>query len=116
MEIATLIGLMAGVFSTLGFVPQVIKTWRTKSSRDLSLGTFSVLVTGALLWLVYGALTWDIPLLLANSLSLVLLVGMLALMVWYRREDYLRSYVRSLRRAGLLRRRMYVLLDRMRSS
>lgn len=116
MELVTILGLVAGVFSTLGFVPQVVKTWRTKSSHDLSLGTFSVLVTGALLWLVYGALTWDIPLLLANSVSLVLLAGMLALMVWYRRGDYMCSYVRSLRRAALIRRRMYVLLDRMRSS
>lgn len=88
MEPITIIGLAAGLFSTLAFVPQVIKTWKTGSSQDLSLSTFGVLVTGALLWLLYATLTWDVPLMLANGISLALQVGMLSLMTWQRRGAF----------------------------
>ncbi|MEO0338538.1 MAG: SemiSWEET family transporter, partial [Bacteroidota bacterium] len=49
-----LIGIIAGIFSTAGFVPQVYKTWRTKSVEDLSMGMIVILVIGILLWLIYG--------------------------------------------------------------
>lgn len=88
MGITTIIGLAAGAFSTLGFVPQVVKAWRTKSSQDLSLGTFGVLVAGALLWLLYGTLTGDLPLMVANGVSLAVQASMLALMVHHRRGSF----------------------------
>jgi MtN3 and saliva related transmembrane protein len=73
-----LLGLAAASCTTLAFVPQVVRIWRTRSTRDLSLGMFVVLTTGMLLWLVYGVLIRDLPLILANAatvaLNLVILV------------------------------------------
>ena len=68
----TWLGLLAGFCSTVAFVPQVVKTWRTRSTGDISLGMFLVLVTGIVLWLVYGITIQDIPLVAANGVTLLL--------------------------------------------
>ena len=68
----TLIGLLAAFCSTGAFIPQVVKTWRTRSTKDISLVMFLVLVTGIVLWLVYGLAIRDIPLVIANSVTLAL--------------------------------------------
>ncbi len=68
----TWLGLLAGFFSTVAFVPQVVKTWRTRSTQDISLMTFLVLVTGIVLWLVYGIAIRDVPLVAANAVTLLL--------------------------------------------
>jgi MtN3 and saliva related transmembrane protein len=49
---ATVIGLLAAILTTLAFVPQVLKTWRSRSTHDISLGTFALLVAGVATWLV----------------------------------------------------------------
>ena len=79
MEFATIVGLAAGTLTTLAFVPQVVKTWRTRSTHDISLGMFSVLCTGVTLWLVYGLLIGDVPVILANAVTLALAGTILAL-------------------------------------
>ena len=68
----TLIGLGAAFCTTVAFLPQVIRTWRTRSTRDLSLPMFLIFTTGILLWLIYGLATRDIPLILANGVTFVL--------------------------------------------
>lgn len=68
----TLLGLTAAACTTLAFLPQVIKTWRTRSTKDVSLGMFLILNTGILLWLVYGFLRLDVPLIIANGITLML--------------------------------------------
>lgn len=76
---ATHIGLAAGVLTSMAVVPQVIRTWRTKQARDLSIWQPLLLVAGMLLWLVYGVMIGDLPLMAANLFSLacyVLLIGM----------------------------------------
>ena len=75
MELA-LLGLLAGALTTISFIPQVYKTWKTKSAKDLSLGMYLVMVTGIVLWLLYGVLTADFPIIAANLCTL-LLAGML---------------------------------------
>lgn len=67
-----LLGLVAACRTTLAFVPQVIKTLRTRSTGDLSLGMFSVMVTGIVLWLLYALISSDLPLAVANGVTLVL--------------------------------------------
>lgn len=74
-----LLGLVAACCTTLAFVPQVIKTWRTRSTGDLSLGMFSVMVTGIVLWLIYALIRGDLPLAAANGVTLVLAGTMLVL-------------------------------------
>ena len=66
------IGLVAGSLTTVAFLPQVIKTWRSGSAKDLSLSMFSFFCLGVLLWLVYGIMTRDIPVIAANFATLLL--------------------------------------------
>ncbi len=76
---ATHIGLVAGVLTSMAVVPQVVRTWRTKQARDLSIWQPLLLVAGMLLWFVYGVMIEDLPLIAANLFSLacyVLLIGM----------------------------------------
>jgi MtN3 and saliva related transmembrane protein len=68
----TTIGLAAAFCTTVAFLPQVIRTWRTRSTGDLSLGMFLVFTTGIFLWLVYGLYVQDVPLIAANSVTFVL--------------------------------------------
>ena len=68
----TILGLMAATLTTIAFVPQVVKTWRTRSTHDISLGMFSLLAAGVFAWLLYGLLIGDLPLVLANGVTFVL--------------------------------------------
>jgi MtN3 and saliva related transmembrane protein len=67
-----LLGLSAGAFTTIAFLPQVLKTWRSRSAKDLSLGMFSFFCVGVAMWLAYGILVMDIPVIAANLLTLML--------------------------------------------
>ena len=68
----TLIGLAAAFCTTIAFLPQVLKTWRTRSTGDISLAMFLVFTSGIFLWLVYGLIIGDLPLILANGITFVL--------------------------------------------
>lgn len=72
MDYVKIIGLLAGICTTLAFLPQVVKTWRSRSAKDISLGMFLLLVMGLVLWLVYGLLLNDLPIILANGFTLLL--------------------------------------------
>ena len=67
-----LIGLVAGICTTISFVPQIIKIRKSKHARDISLGMYSILTTGIFLWLMYGILLGKISIILANGISFVL--------------------------------------------
>lgn len=77
MEFFTLIGLAAGFCTTVAFLPQAIKTWRTKSAKDLSLGMYLTFCTGVALWLTYGILISDLPIILTNVVTLILALSIL---------------------------------------
>ena len=72
MSLVMLTGMIAAVLTTAAFLPQVLRTWRTRSTSDISLGMFITYVTGILLWLVYGLMLGDIPLIASNAVTLVL--------------------------------------------
>ena len=72
MSALTLLGLAAACCTTLAFVPQVMKAWRSRSTADISLGMFLIMCVGIALWLVYGGIRGDLPLVIANSVTLVL--------------------------------------------
>jgi MtN3 and saliva related transmembrane protein len=63
------IGLLAGACTTLSFLPQAIKTFKMKETRDISLSMYIILAAGILLWIIYGILIHDLPVILANSIS-----------------------------------------------
>jgi MtN3 and saliva related transmembrane protein len=75
----TLIGFAAAFCTTVAFVPQVVRTWRTRSTRDISLAMFVVMTTGVLLWLIYGLLVHDRPLVVANGITFVLSLTILVM-------------------------------------
>ena len=70
MNFITIIGLLAAFCTTISYIPQLIKTMHSKSTRDLSLTTFSLLFLGLSLWLVYGILLRNLPLIIANTVSI----------------------------------------------
>ncbi len=72
MPFVTLVGLLAGILTTVAFLPQVIRTWKTRSTRDISLGMFSIYVTGIFVWLVYGLMLGDLPLIASNAVTFCL--------------------------------------------
>ncbi len=79
MNYVNIIGFIAGTLTTIAFVPQVIKIWKTKSAKDISLGMFVILCTGIILWIVYGILVKSLPVVVANAMSLVFALSILVL-------------------------------------
>ena len=79
MPFVTLVGMVAGVLTTVAFLPQVLRTWRTRSTADISLVMFLIYITGLVLWLIYGVMLNDLPLILSNAVTLVFSGTILAL-------------------------------------
>ena len=88
ITITTLIGLTAATLTTICFVPQVYKTWKSKETKNLSLIMYLMLSTGILLWLVYGLFINDLPIIAANAVSLLLAISLLTLKIIYGQEPY----------------------------
>jgi len=84
MKITTLIGLIAATLTTLSFVPQVIRTWKMKETRDISLSMFMMLAVGIILWTVYGFIIQDLPVILANCVSFILTVIIISFKLKYK--------------------------------
>ncbi len=78
-----LIGFAAATCTTVAYAPQFIKVWKTRSARDISLGMFLVMVLGLALWLIYGMLSGDAPLVAANAVTMVLAGGILFMKLKY---------------------------------
>lgn len=72
MTLTSLIGFSAATLTTVSFLPQVIQVWKTKSTKDISLGMFSIFSTGVFLWLIYGILIKDWAIFAANFVTLIL--------------------------------------------
>ncbi len=72
MDLLTCIGLLAGVLTTISFLPQAIKTWKSKSTKDISLEMFLCFCLGVILWIVYGFFTRNFPVFVANFATFVL--------------------------------------------
>lgn len=79
MTWVSFIGYLAGTCTTAAFLPQVIRTWQTRSTDDISLGMFSLMVFGIALWLFYGIAVGDWPLILADGASLLFAATILLL-------------------------------------
>jgi MtN3 and saliva related transmembrane protein len=73
----TFTGLMAALFTSLSYVPQVRKTWTTGETSDLSLSMLLLLISGLTLWCIYGLLRSDWVIVIANALSCALVASVL---------------------------------------
>ena len=71
MNPITIVGLIAAAFTTIALLPQLMKVWKTKSTRDISTGMFTLYSCGLFLWFVYGVYINDLPIILANSLAFI---------------------------------------------
>ena len=80
MDIINLVGAAGGIVSSITFLPQVIKIWKTKSAKDLSMGTLMFLVLNVSLWLLYGILTNLYPIIITNGIVL----SMVFIMVYFK--------------------------------
>ena len=78
-----IIGFVAGILTTASFIPQLIKSWKTKSTADVSMQMFILTVIGIASWLVYGILLGDLPLILATTVSLIISGAILGLKIKY---------------------------------
>ena len=72
MDLTTALGLLAGTLTTVAFLPQVIRTWKSKSAKDLSLVMLGTFTAGVVCWLIYGVLIDSLPIMLANSITFLL--------------------------------------------
>ena len=79
MNIPRITGLAAATLTTVAFIPQVWRSLRTRDTRGISLGMYTVFTLGIALWLVYGLLTRDLPVTLANAITLLLALTVVAL-------------------------------------
>ena len=85
-NLTTTLGLVAGVLTTLAYLPQLIKTWQSKSADDLSWSMLIILCVGIILWLVYGFSVRDIPIVAANIVTFILASIILVLKIRYKQE------------------------------
>ena len=78
------IGFFAAFCTTFAFLPQAIKVWKTKSTKDISLYMFIIFTTGVFSWLIYGITISDLPIILANSITLILSFFILIYKIIYK--------------------------------
>ncbi|MBI4370498.1 MAG: SemiSWEET transporter [Elusimicrobia bacterium] len=71
MEWLPVLGLAAACCTTAAFIPQVLKSWRTRQTKDVSLGMYALMSAGIALWLIYGLMKRDIPLIFSNAVTLI---------------------------------------------
>jgi MtN3 and saliva related transmembrane protein len=78
---STAIGLAAGFLTTIAFIPQVLKIWKSKSARDVSLPMFVAFTIGVALWLAYGILNQELPIIVWNAVTLVFATAILVMKI-----------------------------------
>jgi MtN3 and saliva related transmembrane protein len=79
-----LIGYIAAVFTTFSMLPQIIRIWKLKEARDISLFMPLMASTGSVLWLIYGIMINEVPVIAANILSLFFSLTVLFITIKYR--------------------------------
>ena len=83
MNTAELIGYAAAVITTASFLPQLARAWKTRKTKDVSLLMLIALSSGIILWLIYGIMIGKMPIIAANTVTLVLVGAVLALKIRY---------------------------------
>jgi MtN3 and saliva related transmembrane protein len=84
MNFITILGLTAGTLTTYAFLPQLIKAWKSKFTKDISLGMFVILCAGILLWIAYGFLIKSFPVIISNAVTFILCMFILYFKIKYK--------------------------------
>ncbi len=79
MDYVVILGFLAAALTTGAFIPQAYKAWKSKSTRDISLPTYSILALGTGSWAIYGFLINSLPIILANVITFMLVAATLAI-------------------------------------
>jgi MtN3 and saliva related transmembrane protein len=79
-----LLGWLAAILTTVAFFPQLLKIWRSKSAKDVSLVMMITFSIGVFLWLVYGLAIQALPVVIANLVTLILALLIIILKIKYR--------------------------------
>ncbi|OPY26156.1 MAG: MtN3/saliva family protein [Methanomassiliicoccales archaeon PtaU1.Bin030] len=87
MDAWLLLGLVAGLLTTVGFVPQIVKSLRERKMDEVSLLMPMILSVGMFLWLIYGLLTDDLPIIIWNAIALTLNLCLVALKLHFCRTE-----------------------------
>lgn len=83
MDNITVLGYIAGVLTTASFIPQLLKAYKTKSTKDISVVMYTWFIIGIALWILYGIYKNSWPVILANAVTMVIALGILALKLRY---------------------------------
>ena len=94
MDAIDILGMTAGCISSITFLPQVIKTWKTKSAIDVSGLMFTFATASVVMWLIYGLLVNNTPIIFTNATILVLSLTMLYFKIRYKENLPLQSAVK----------------------
>ena len=81
-----LFGFLAALLTTIAFLPQVYKTWKTKSADDVSLTMLILFITGLICWIIYGLKIDSIPIVLANVITFIINFSILTLKINYTKD------------------------------
>lgn len=81
MDITTIFGYAAALFTTAAFIPQVLKTLKEKQTKDISLGMYIIFTLGIACWLTYGLLKMEYPIIFANFITLIFALIILTLKI-----------------------------------
>ncbi|WP_211296731.1 MULTISPECIES: SemiSWEET family sugar transporter [Polaribacter] len=84
IDLHEVIGLVAAVFTTTSFLPQVFKTYKTKDTSGLSLSMYIIFFIGVLLWLIYGVWINSLSIILANLITAILTLYLLVMKIKYK--------------------------------
>ncbi len=84
MDYLLLLGLLAATLTTVAYVPQLLKVIKTRSTHDISLAMYIVVCTGVLLWLIYGILIHNTPIIVANAVTFVIACAVLVMKIRYK--------------------------------
>jgi MtN3 and saliva related transmembrane protein len=84
-NVITTLGIVAGLLTTLAYLPQAIKTWKSRSADDLSWSMLIILSVGIVLWLIYGVWVRDLPIILANVVTFILTSVILVMKIRYKK-------------------------------
>lgn len=84
MDNVMIIGLIAAVLTTGALFPQLLRVWKTKSTKDISTGMFALTSAGVLVWFVYGMFVNNFPIIIANSLAFIQAIAILFFKIKYK--------------------------------
>ena len=84
MDTIMILGLIAAALTTGALLPQLIKVWKTKSTKDISTGMFGLTSAGVLVWFIYGVFVNNFPIIIANSLAFIQAVMILFFKIKYK--------------------------------